>query len=714
MKSPRLPFILTLIAVFLAVVGGGYLSTDLTSAPPGSSPALALFGSPDLPAIAPWAVGAILCTAIVIAFARNKVLQMPFPPLAIAVILFGITILGSVGLTPFRGTALLSASQWLTCIAAFFGVVAVSGRNRGPVAVLGAIAGGSVVLAIVGILEYRANTDPNWRIFAHWVNPNAAAGMLGIGLFACLSLGGSHGEQRSSTDWARLSRFAGAIGAILIAAALYLTQSKGGLLAALVAALVCLIAILWIGRRSAGWKLSAALVIALPACGFGLGHTMMLSASRGAGSDGLNSRIASASQTQEQSAGFRRLLWQTALKLAVTNPAGSGIGTFRYESTKPGLVPQTHHAHQGFLQLLVEVGALGALLFAATLALWGKEVFRGLRSLRPESAIPMSATFGALAFALAHNLVDSDLQHFGTCFAVFVLLGTGLQLASDGVTPEYFPPSYRRLVFGLSGFVVLLSTYAMLTDVAKAVTRGHLESGDRNPPAILGFALAIAPFDGELWALKANCSSDTASGLAALRKAAALSPTMRNERILARAELALDRPEAAIQALERALRRDPFNLPALKILLDVYRDSGSDAQAQEVAERLVAAEGSSPFRVRAIPDSVPTETFEARMYLASRTADTAKRRELLLGAANGFAEFASRTVPQIAYGAKVIPGFRYAGDGVEEAAKAIAQGRAAVAQLSLLESAGGVPKSDLAPLSRAFDEAERALADVPK
>lgn len=714
MKSPGLPFILLIAAALLATVGGGYLSTDLTSAPPGTSPVWAILGSPDLPSVGPWAAGICLCAAIVIAFAKNRVLQMPFPVLAITVLLFGITIAGSIGLTPFRGTAILSASQWLACIAAFFGVVAIAGRNQGPAIVLSALAVGSVVLAVLGIVEYRANPDPNWRIFAHWVNPNAAAGMLGIGLFACFGLLGIQSDSRSEADWARIIRFSGAVGALLVAAAMYMTQSKGGLLAALAGGAICFVAMVTIGRRAPAWKWAAAWTLILPAAGFGLGHAMMLSASRGAGEQTLNSRIATSSQTQEQSAGFRRLLWQTAYKLAVSNPAGSGIGTFRYESTKPGLVPQTHHAHQGFLQLLVEVGALGALLFTAIVSLWAKEVLRGLGRLRPDAAIPFAATIGALSFAFAHNLVDSDLQHFGTCFAVFALLGIGLQLASDGATPEYFPPSYRRLVFSLTGLVAALLTYAMIVDCSKSVTRGGLEAGDRTKPKSLDLALGIAPFDGELWALEANFAKTPAVGLAALRKAAALSPTMRNERILARAELALDRPAAAVEALERALGRDPYNLPALKILLDLYRDTGNEAGAIEVAQRLVQAEQSTPFKVRAIPDSIPTETFEARMFLAGRTSDTQKRRDLLLGAAQGFAEFASRTVPQIAYGAKVIRGFRYAGDGVEEARRAISQGRAAVAQLSLLESAGGVSKSDLPALSRAFDEAEALLADLPK
>lgn len=715
MKSRSLPNILLLTATALATIAGGYLSTDLTAAPPGASFLGAVFGSAELPAVGPWVVSILICAAIVVAFARHRVLQIPFPPLTIGMLLFGITVLGSIGFTPFKGSAILAASQWLACIATFFAVVAIVGRNRGPSGILGAIALGSVVLAILGIIEYRSNPDPNWRIFAHWVNPNAAAGILGIGLFASLGLLGTRGEaSRVEPDWSRIQRLSCILGAVLISAALYLTQSKGGLLAAAIGAILFLIFSVSIGRKSGAWKIAAAASILVPALGFGLGQAMVLSASRMAGEPGTTPRIAAAAQTQEQSAGFRRLLWQTAYQLAVTNPTGSGIGTFRYESTKPGLVPQTHHAHQGFLQLLVEVGALGMLVFVATLVLWIKEVFRGLKKLRPESAIPLSATMSALGFAFAHNMVDSDLQHFGTCFAVFALLGVGLQLASDGVTPEYFPPSYRRLVFGLSGFLAAFVSYAGFVDSAKAMARGSIEAGNRDRPSLLKTALSIAPFDGELWAIEANFAGDRGSALAALRKAAHLSPSMRNERVLARAELALERPEAAIEALERALRRDPFNLPALKILLDIFREQGKEDKAVEVAERLVRAEESMPFRVRAVPDSVPTETFEARLFLASRTADTRKRRELLLGAAKGYAEFAIRTVPQIVYGAKVIPGFRYAGDGVEEAEKAISQGRSAVAQLSLLESAGGVPKSDLAPLSKAFDEAEAALADLRK
>src|SRR5204862_536544 len=61
--------------------------------------------------------------------------------------------------------------------------------------------------------------------------------------------------------------------------------------------------------------------------------------------------VATASADQnEQSSGFRFLLWKGAAKLIKSNPIGYGIGTYRYESARPGYTTETQLAHNTFLQ----------------------------------------------------------------------------------------------------------------------------------------------------------------------------------------------------------------------------------------------------------------------------------------------------------------------------------------------------------------------------
>ncbi len=107
-------------------------------------------------------------------------------------------------------------------------------------------------------------------------------------------------------------------------------------------------------------------------------------------------------------------IWQGTLELIrQTFPAGTGLGSFEtvYPLTEdPGEVRSryTNHAHNDYLQVVLELGLAGALLLLAFLAWWIAQVVRIWRSsLSTHYARAATIASGAL---LAHSIVDYPLR----------------------------------------------------------------------------------------------------------------------------------------------------------------------------------------------------------------------------------------------------------------------------------------------------------------
>lgn len=110
----------------------------------------------------------------------------------------------------------------------------------------------------------------------------------------------------------------------------------------------------------------------------------------------------------------RHAIWEsTASAVAGTFPVGTGLGSFQqvyplYE--EPATVDNTYinHAHNDYLELLLEAGLLGALLLLLFLLWWVAQVLKVWRS-------PLSSHYGraatiASAAILAHSIVDYPLR----------------------------------------------------------------------------------------------------------------------------------------------------------------------------------------------------------------------------------------------------------------------------------------------------------------
>lgn len=664
------PLILLAIAAFLAPILGGRLSVEPMPLLPGFGAVLvSLWDGSEAATLGHALIACCIAAAAIIALRRSTVLQTPVTrhaaPMAVLVLAIFVPLL----LTPFRWQSLGAVSEWLIYIAAYCATIAIAGRSKGPALLMGAIVAGCFVIAAVGIRDYwqmRA-LDPSWRIFGNWTNPNALAGMLVFGLFMSIGLGLSK---------ERLTALAACGAAVVIGFALVLTQSKGGLLATGAGGLALLIALVgWL--KPSGYRLPALRLLAI--AGSLTLMILLLRASPGAAAGTAEgptpfARVSNSGSTSEQSEGFRKLLWQSSIDIAKENPMGSGLGTFRYFSAKPGLTVQTHLAHQSYLQLASEAGPFALLALLAFGVVWLVDCFRGARSLPEGRNLLRAGCVGAFVAAAAHSGIDSDLYFFGSGLALFMTMGIGALLAADALTPEPVRAPGRALLAGLSGVAAVFLLYAGWVELAKCRIFGDLALGDASgATAGVENLKSLAMTDGESWFQISRLETGR-DRMAALENAASNAPSPKVYRALARLLAEEGKSTEAQAALSQALFWDPNNLSALELRWQLYRQADDIDRAKEAAWKLVEVESKDYYRVRALPEIQPTETLRARAFLAE-TNPASQSVALLEPALEGYKKLLGSTLPFVLPFLKESPYGQMAGVSAEDLREGFEEGK---------------------------------------
>lgn len=658
-----IPGLLVALGIVAAVVFGG--QTSVRALPLSSEGTWrALFGGPELPQATVALLTAPFALALSIVLGTRTVLHVPAVRLLGAFVLVLLAFVVSIAFSPFRFVSLAAAGQWLAYGLVFTAVCATAGKARPAALLSAALVLGGAILALRGQVEYfrMLSVDPTWRIFAGWVNPNALAGMLLICWFPAIALAAS--PRRSE-------RLFGFVCAAFIGLALVLTQSRGAYLSAAVG----LIGLLAASLAWSGWRRTLPLAGAIGLVGLFAGLQLLQLQRQDVERTALD-RVVTAQREQEHSAAFRLHLYRTSLELMRSYPVGTGAGTFRFFSSRPGLVSPTHFAHNSYLQVGVEAGPIAAVLLVAFGLLVLVEFGKGARCLPPEANRLRLGALGALLAAGAHNLVDSDLYLFGSGAGLLVVIALGLAVSADGTVVEQVPRPYRIAFAGLTLLIAAGLVYVGTAEWLRARALGALAEGDRE--LALRFArrlVSLVPFDGDAAFLRGGLSEDRQEALRWMRRGAAAAPRLSNLRALARLQIELEDAAGAALTLTRALAWDPNNLPALAQLYRAYEQLGDDGKAREVAERLVAVEGSVSFKDRAVPELVPTETYEARLWLAERTQDREEALMLRLAALRGLAEYARRTYPLIVRAAEAGLDGSFGFERLDEARAKIALGK---------------------------------------
>lgn len=664
--KPYGPVVLLAISAFWACIAGGYVSIEGLG--PADNLLLSVLKGDTYPLLTHALIFLPIAVAFIWVLRERKIQQVPTNRVSVPLAVMFALIVGTAPLTLFKAATLCQVAEWLSYGVAFLAVVSAGGRRQGPLAILTAIFLGCTFTAVLGLREYGVlhNQDPTHRIFSTWIGPNALAAMLDVGFV--IGLGVVATQERIYALLAGLAT-------VFIGFAIVLTQSKGG-----VAALA--VGVVAYAFATAVWTRRDSLVI-LARSGFVLvGVALLVGAltlsqrhqveTKGslAGQPTAVSRFSQASDTQEQSFGFRKLLWITSLDLIEENPVGRGAGTFRFWSSRPGLVTQTQLGHNSYLQLGVESGAMAPAILILALLAWVYYLFRGGQGVPLESRRLRAGVFGAVVAIAVHSAVDSDLHYYGIGLVFFMLLGVGLLLSTDAVAPEFTPISLRATGIGIDVAICLVMLYCGWADRLRTDAVSLMDQNIDEARQALASLRSIMPFDADAWYLSALVASSPSDRKSAFDNAVANGPSTKYIRALASQQARDGQLDQARSTYERALIYDPNNLLALYQILEIDRNRGDEASAIRDAEQIVSVEKSPYFTIRSIPELVPLETARARVYLAGVKGD---KTSLLEGALKLYRQYAAQTVPQVLSGAK--EGVNYGGQSPDSARQAMREGQ---------------------------------------
>ena len=367
-------------------------------------------------------------------------------PLFGPMMLFAVLVLGQLatGRTAYRAAtfsaALLYSAYGLLCF-----LVVQCLRRTSQIHVLGWILSGyGFAIAMFALLQgvatnsklywLRSLSSDGW-IYGPYVNHNHYAGLMEmltpIPLVISL-IGGVQGRRKALA----------VLAAALMASTIFLSGSRGGMAA--FAVQMALLAAFVLKRRK-NWTATFALA------GF-LGTALILLAWLG-GVD-LGERMASIHNgtRMELSGGTRLTIDRDALKMFAQKPLfGWGLGVFpdvypQFSSLSTNL--QLGAAHNDYLQLLVEMGALGFATVLWFVLILFRSALRKLKHcpLHTNAAVTLASMLGITGI-LVHSLVDFNLQIPANAALFYVLCVVATMDLHSGHKPHR-ASSDSRLIIG--------------------------------------------------------------------------------------------------------------------------------------------------------------------------------------------------------------------------------------------------------------------------
>jgi O-antigen ligase len=469
----------------------------------------------------------------------RSVLQEGFRPISIDP---GATRAGLLLATGLIGLALLA--------------VPALGSARTALRAANVVCAGGALLALYGIvarnrfgiLLYGQLEVPTVSPFGPFVSKNHFAGYVAPAcLFAlglALGLKGRSREREWTRDPSAPAVVLALVAALVMALSLFVSQSRGGVLAGVCGLLAFGAILAGLRRRHRRRALvPAALVIAVL---LGLLAVTLPEAVR--------ARVRTI-----EGASFRLEVWRDALALATQSPlVGHGFGAFAdaFPRVKRGQGEnRVEHAENEYVELLVEGGFIALTLAISAFLLPARRLLASLREMDPaRRGLAMGSLAGLLALAV-HSAFDFNL-HIPSNAALAALLAA-FAAASPGLCARPLPPSPHLaagLLFGVAFFGVAAQG-PRLFDPAHALRQARAE--------VRGAATARAPEVRDLRvsrgtaALKSllNERPALAEGWLLLAALSRASGDLESARALARHALVLDPTRADLGTQARALQQ---------------------------------------------------------------------------------------------------------------------------------------------------------------
>ncbi|MGD9874790.1 MAG: O-antigen ligase family protein [Kiritimatiellia bacterium] len=394
------------------------------------------------------------------------------------------------------------------------------------------------------------------RASGTYMCPNHFANLLEIVMCICLAFLFSPGAG------GMLRIFSGYTLA-LIAPVLVLTQSRSGWIGGAVGFVATLWLVLWKRNR----KLFYVSFIGLPLLVAGLGFVLWTTVPV------VRNRIEYA-----RTGDVRTQLWSDAMGIVKDNPIfGCGPGTYRW--VEPKYRSHTYqswvmYAHNEYVQILAEYGAVGLVLFAV-FVFWGlgRLLFIYLkRDLHGHAEFLTAGFLGASAASLAHAVFDFNF-HISANSHILILLG-GLVSAELYAAGAFQPRRISARAFSLCGalcavILLLLSAQALASDVLFRLgekARGELK--DEKALQYFQKAVKIDPGFWEPW-----------KGMGHIHKTRGFWSLD--------AEAKKENSRLALESYDEALKRNPYALEVVYGKSKVHSALGENDRAIELLRQIV-------------------------------------------------------------------------------------------------------------------------------
>lgn len=339
-------------------------------------------------------LGLAACVSVLLALEPTTQFLPPRSRLALVLLLFFAWCVISVGGTVYLHDSVLELARVGGVVACFFFARTLlhspsHAATRLTWLLLAAIIGGALIClpAIQGFITTR-----NPRQFSAFYNPNLFAN------YSAMLLPLAAGALLLLRRQSKAAVIGGAIVLFILFLGLFVTSSKGGLLAALCGGLVLVIAVVRAKGERVGVILRnripvvAAIVLLVILVGGVLFSQTILP------------RLSS-SLENDHSTMFRLYIWDATLEMALARPlSGWGIGSFPSVFTQFAEIGYTRSAHQSWLQIAAESGFPAMLLL---LAACGLAFVNGWQALRTSHWPIAAGALGAVTAFAVHGLTDS-------------------------------------------------------------------------------------------------------------------------------------------------------------------------------------------------------------------------------------------------------------------------------------------------------------------
>lgn len=200
------------------------------------------------------------------------------------------------------------------------------------------------------------------------------------------------------------------------------------------------------------------------------------------------------------------LIWRDTLSLWASHPwLGCGLGRFHVEfpafasPALRALWPESkviiNFAHNEYLQVLAETGAVGGALLAGVLGGWGWLVREAARRMELPRRALVAGLLAAVGTLLVQNFFSPDLRFGVSGFMVFFGLGAAAALGWGEARPV--PEFPGRLALGAAGLVAVglfghMAAAPLLAQRRLAAEPGfHVDAGDEFKAAVGALAARL-------------------------------------------------------------------------------------------------------------------------------------------------------------------------------------------------------------------------------